>query len=299
MSASLSLLRHHTPILRSYAAMSAAQLKSTLIRRPALPAEKPAVQAVLPPRDPDLVNAFLEDIGDDPAHWRGQVPPHLYPQWSLGLLGKLLAGQPYPFTKIVNAGAAMTVHGELPLNQPLEINAQLAEVDADERRALLTIRVETSAPGKPPAVTGDMTMLVPLSKRRGGKGGSAKGAVASEPELIPDMAPAEEWMLGLVDARRFCLTTGDINPLHWLPIWAKLSGFKSPIMHGFGTFTRAAVALRRAHEGRRVEYLDARFARPLPLPSSVGFYHSDGSWWVGRGAGERAMSYGDYRVSAG
>lgn len=257
------------------------------------PVPGPAWVETLPPRDPELVRAFLLDIGDQPDRWSGEVPPHLFPQWGLGLLGGLLANQPFPFSKVVNAGASLRVLGPLPLDAPLVVEGQLVSVDQDDRRAILTTRVTTSTPGGPPAVIGEMTVLVPLAKR--GKR-SKEGKAPKAPELVPDASPECTWMLGVRDARRFCLTSGDVNPLHWSTVWARVLGFRSTILHGFAQFARASVALQDLHEGQRVASMDARFVRPLVLPATVHFFRDESRWFVGKSPGAEALALGNYAM---
>jgi len=60
--------------------------------------------------------------------------------------------------------------------------------------------------------------------------------------------------------------SGDLNPLHADPAFAKLAGFPRPILHGLCTFgyaTRAFVREVCGGDGDRVRRIEARFAAPV------------------------------------
>src|SRR3970282_2302893 len=61
---------------------------------PALPA--PEIVDTVPPLPADLIRDYLRHVGGDPAAYRGQVPPHLFPQWGFPLAARTLRGLPYP-----------------------------------------------------------------------------------------------------------------------------------------------------------------------------------------------------------
>lgn len=97
----------------------------------------------------------------------------------------------------------------------------------------------------------------------------------------------------------FAKLTGDFNPIHWLPAYARASGFRSPILHGFSAFARAVEALTRGPLGGdpgRLRRAEARFVRPLPLPAEVGVYADDaaGAFFVGDAAGAGAYLEGTW-----
>ena len=43
----------------------------------------------------------------------------------------------------------------------------------------------------------------------------------------------------------FAKLTGDFNPVHWVPAYARALGFPNTILHGFGTLARAVEGLNR------------------------------------------------------
>jgi hypothetical protein len=219
-----------------------------------------------PPRD--LVEEFIRRSGGDPASWRGVVPPHLFPHWGFPLTAKVLRGLPYPLWRVLNAGCAMTVNAPLPAGRPLEVAARLAGLDESERRAVVKTRLETGPADRPDALVAELFAYVPLGRSSGGARGEPVVAPAGARELA-------RWRLGADAGAEFALLTGDVNPIHWLPPYARAFGFRNVILHGFGTMARTVEGLVRgrfAGDATRFRALDVRFARPLVLPAEVGLY---------------------------
>jgi hypothetical protein len=74
--------------------------------------------------------------------------------------------------------------------------------------------------------------------------------------------------------RRYAVVGGDHNPIHTNPIAAKLFGFPTVIAHGM--FSAAAVLANiEARLPNAVRY-SVRFAKPVVLPATAGFYVDEG-----------------------
>jgi len=97
----------------------------------------------------------------------------------------------------------------------------------------------------------------------------------------------------------FAKLTGDFNPVHWVPRWAKAFGFRNVILHGFGTMARAIEALNRgllAGDVDALQEIDVRFTRPLVLPARVGVYVRENKIWVGDAPGGPAYLEGSFKL---
>jgi len=95
----------------------------------------------------------------------------------------------------------------------------------------------------------------------------------------------------------FAKLTGDFNPIHWLPPYAKASGFKNVILHGFCTFAFAAEVLVQHVLGgdpERLQALEARFTRPLVLPAEVSVFVRGAEVYVGTQPGQPAFMTGTF-----
>jgi acyl dehydratase len=99
----------------------------------------------------------------------------------------------------------------------------------------------------------------------GGFGGPS-GPAKSLPS-IPDTPPDAVCDLAtLPQAALIYRLSGDYNPLHADPAYARKSGFKGPILHGRGTFGVAGHALLKAccdYDPARLKSMACRFSSPV------------------------------------
>ena len=238
----------------------------------------PVITRTMPPPASSLIDAYIAHLGGDPRSYKGSVPPHFFPQWSVPVAAETLAGVPYPIVKVLNAGCRMEINARIPRGEPLEVRAQLTSIDDDGRRAILTQRIVTSTASAPDALVCEVYALVPL---RGGNGNGSRDKSAEKPKASDKpRVPEDAEEIGSVrlagDAGlSFAKLTGDFNPIHWIPAAAKASGFRNVILHGFGTFARACEGLNKGLFGgdvTRLRNIDVKFTRPLVLPHEVGIF---------------------------
>jgi len=245
-----------------------------------------------------LLDEYVAFVGGDVRAYRGIVPPHFFPQWALPLAAETLKPLPYPILRVLNAGCRMQVNAALPRNEPLHVRAQLTNVDDDGKRALITQRVITGTPSAPDALVVEIYAFVPLASDKGsqahqsadkssnGKSNGKKPAQRDKPRVPAGAREIAFTKLGANAGLSFAKLTGDFNPIHWVPAYAKASGFRNVILHGFGTFARACEGLTRGLLGgdvRRLKLLEAKFTRPLVLPHAVGVYVKQREVFVGDG----------------
>jgi hypothetical protein len=278
------------------AALARAAALAALPRRSGAPAVAPGpwLEAELPPRPPGLVRDFIRHVGGDPSWYRGRLPPSLFPQWTFPLAARTLEGLPYPLGRALNAGCRLELHAALPDDEPLLVRARLESIDDDGRRALLTQRVVTGTRRVPDSLIADLRVYVPLATAKD------KGARRAPPTVPAGVRELAFFRLDAGAGRDFAKLTGDVNPIHWLPAYARASGFPRCILHGFSTLARAIEALDRsvfAGDAARLLTIDVRNSAPLVLPAQVGVYiDGAGGIWVGDAAAGRAYLEGRYEA---
>ena len=257
----------------------------------------PELTATVPPRHSTLVRDYIRHVGGDPSWYRDTLPPHLFPQWGFPLLAQTLDPLTYDLRRILNAGCRMEARRPLPAGQPLNIEAQLVEVDDDGRRVLLTERLTTGTDEVPDALECHITALVPLGK--GSKDGSKKKKKKEKARVPGHAREIHRWRLSATSGRDFAVLTGDINPIHWVAPYARMAGFRGRIAHGFSGMARMAESLNGqlwSGDVSRLANLEVRFVRPLPLPARVGVYVDDADGcFVGEAPGGPAFFTGTFQ----
>jgi acyl dehydratase len=290
-------IRHQRRVMVSLAGTALSALRQRFGRAGALEVPGPELRQRLPAPPADLVRDYIRHVGGDPGAYRGTIPAHMFPQWGFPLAAKTLEGIPYPMMRVLNGGCRLESRAPLPAGEPLEVSARLVDIDDDGRRAVLHQRVITGTAKVPEAVIADLYAIVPLGAGKGG--GSKNGAAKKERARVP--ASARElayWRLTSDAGLAFAMLTGDFNPVHWVPPYARAFGFKNPILHGFATMARAIEGLGRglyAGAVDRVGVVDVKFTRPLVLPARVGLYVDDRDLWVGDAPGGPAYLTGSFQ----
>jgi acyl dehydratase len=299
MAVPLRYVLSHGPMIATLG-----RVATTALRRPREIAPRPStagpwVNARLPPLPPELVRDYVRHVGGDPAFYRGQLPAHLFPQWGLAVGARALAPLGYPLARAMNAGCRIESRRVLPSDEPLEVRARVEAVDDDGHRAILTQRIVTGTPSAPDALIADARVFVRLHAKENG----APGARSPRPApLVPADAREIAYLrLSASAGLDFAKLTGDFNPVHWIPAYARASGFRGCILHGFSTLARAIEALGRARfagNPSRLCVVDVRFTSPLLLPAWVGVYVSaDGRFWVGDAPEGRAFLEGQFHTN--
>jgi acyl dehydratase len=256
----------------------------------------PWFEATVAPRDPALVRDYIRHVGGDPNTYYGTVPPHLFPQWGVPLAARTIRSVRYPLVKILNGGCRLEMQRPLPIGEPLRVRARLEGIDDDGHRAVIHQRVITETDSAPDALTSHIYAIVPLraSKRAPGE--------KKEPPRVPDGATEiDRWRLPGNAGLAFAMLTGDFNPVHWIPPYARMFGFKSTILHGFSTLARAMEGVVRARAGGdpdKVATFDVKFTRPLVLPADVRLFVEGDGVFVGGAPGARAYLTGTMTMRA-
>jgi len=255
----------------------------------------PKLTADVKPRSAQLVRDYLMTVGARPESYEGRVPSHLFPQWGFPLIGGALRGVPYPVQKILNGGCRLQLLAPIPSGETLKCAAHLEGIDDNGRRAVLHTHFTTGTDSVAEAIVCDFYSIVPL-----GGGSGSDGAKKEKPRVPVSSRELERWRLTPADGMDFALLTGDFNPVHWMRTYARASGFKSTILHGFATMARAIEGVNQGLLEGDVDAMatvDVRFTRPLVLPADVGLYVDEqGGMWVGDAPGSPAYMVGSYTL---
>lgn len=259
------------------------------------PLPGPEITAEIGPRPKALIKDYVRFCGGDPSSYKHHVPAHLWPQWGFPLAAKTLEGIPYPLFKVLNGGCRVEVNAPLPIDEPLQIRAQLVNIDDNGRRAVLEQRVVTSTPSAPDALITTLFAIVPLGsgkkKGEGAKNGAPKPKKKKKPvERVPlDATELARWKIPANAGLSFAMLTGDFNPVHWIPPYAKAFGFRNTILHGFATMAKSWEGLVRSRFAGNPQGLgsfDVQFTKPLVLPAKAGLYLRPNTG-AGEGEGDR------------
>jgi acyl dehydratase len=188
-----------------------------------------------------------------------------------------------PQTSIIHGEQRIVLHRPLAPKDTLSIEARVSAIyDKGEAGAVAVIESEARGADGAPAFRGRSSIF---ARGQGGFGGDRgpKAEEVSPPERAPDFAVTETTRPEQALLYRL---SGDLNPLHADPDFARTAGFARPILHGLCTFGFAGRALVRGACGgdvARLRSFGVRFAgvvMPGDALTTEGWRLEGGRWAV-------------------
>ncbi|GAA1905252.1 MaoC/PaaZ C-terminal domain-containing protein [Streptomyces durmitorensis] len=181
--------------------------------------------AGVPATDPDELRYTLES------------KLHVLPSFAtvagagMGVVGGLSSpGIEVNLAAVLHGGQSITLHRPIPVKGKAVTTSKVAAVYDKGKAAILVLRTEV-ADGEGPLWTSDAQIFVRGEGGFGGERGPSTRVPApeGEPDKTVERPVREEQAL-------LYRLSGDWNPLHADPEFAKLAGFDRPILHGLCTY---------------------------------------------------------------
>ena len=211
------------------------------------------------------VDDFIRWSGGVSDTWKGQVPPTLFPYWTMPSLAACLVGRGLEMSRMLNGGCSILQHRPISVDESFTVQSHFESLVEHERFKMITLVSETRRIDQTLALESHVRFIIPTPK----KTSHHKPTLTPEGDVIGELVSESQ------DGFNFACLTGDPNPIHWLTPWAKLSGFKHCILHGFGTLARSyELLLDDGYLTRDTLQADVDFRHPVPLPSTARLYRS-------------------------
>ncbi|MFF4485455.1 MaoC/PaaZ C-terminal domain-containing protein [Streptomyces sp. NPDC001544] len=177
---------------------------------------------------------------------------------SPGVINSLsMPGIDVDLARVLHGGQSLTVHRPLPARGTATATGRIAAVYDKGKAAVLVMRTEV-ADDEGPLWTSDAQIFVRGEGGWGGDRGPSAGLAppGGEPDRTVERPVREDQAL-------LYRLSGDLNPLHADPEFAKRAGFDRPILHGlctYGITLKAVVDTLLGGDVTRVRAYSTRFA---------------------------------------
>jgi acyl dehydratase len=194
------------------------------------------------------------------------------PQRVLPTMAVILGGGGVPFNKIGTFNAALMLHGaqgielfgEIPPEGEIESTGKIAAIwDKGEGKAAVAELESESVD----VATGKLLLKTKMSAFLRGEGGFGGERGPSPSFSLPERKADHEVRYETrIDQPLLYRLSGDRNPLHSDPEFAKLGGFDRPILHGLCTYGFTGRALLHAlcdGNPSRFRSMEGRFSKPV------------------------------------
>lgn len=184
---------------------------------------------------------------------------------------------------LVHGQQSVTLHRTLPVEGSATVQSRVVDMFDKGKAAVVVMAAEARLIDGSPLYTTTMSAFI---RGEGGWGGDRgpSGAQNVPPARRPDHQVT--YQTGVAQALVYRLS-GDRNPLHTDPAFARMGGFDRPILHGlcsYGFTGRALLHTLCGSESARFRHMEARFASPV-LPGEALTI----SMW-GTGSGEAVFT---------
>ncbi|MEU9365663.1 MaoC/PaaZ C-terminal domain-containing protein [Streptomyces avermitilis] len=211
------------------------------------------------------LGAGIPATGPDELRYTLESRLHVLPSFatvagagSPGVIGGLsMPGVDVDLARVLHGGQSVELHRPIPVTGTATATSRIAAVYDKGKAAVLVMRTEV-ADAEGPLWTNDAQIFV---RGEGGWGGERGPSTRLEPPAGEPTAVVERPIRE--DQALLYRLSGDWNPLHADPEFAKLAGFDRPILHGlctYGMTLKAVVDTRLAGDVTRVRSYRTRFA---------------------------------------
>ena len=197
---------------------------------------------------------------------------------------------------IAHASESIMIHTALPVEGTVLAKPQVLDViDKGKGKGALVVSERVIRD----AATGHNLATVRQTAMRRGDGGFSPAPRKSEPQSQPPNR-APDYVLSLPTTPQAALIyrlSGDSNPLHADPEFARGAGFPRPILHGLATMgvvCHAAVRLVFGGAAERLRWMDCRFTAPVYPGEAIlsQFWRVEEQWLFRAQVSDRVVAVG-------
>lgn len=163
---------------------------------------------------------------------------------------------------LVHGQQAVTLHREIPPDGTATLTSKVAAMYDKGKAAVVVFEATAVADGQPLYTT----MMSAFIRGEGGWGGD-RGPSGPQNEPPAGAGPDQQVTYQTsVDQALIYRLSGDRNPLHSDPAFAKMGGFDTPILHGLCTYGFTGRALLHTLAGgdpAHFHHIEGRFSSPV------------------------------------
>uniref|UniRef100_A0A8D9AY98 Peroxisomal multifunctional enzyme type 2 n=1 Tax=Cacopsylla melanoneura TaxID=428564 RepID=A0A8D9AY98_9HEMI len=191
------------------------------------------------------------------------IIPGMMAVMSSDLTLKAIPGKEFDLSQVLHGEQYLTLHQPLPTQADIESRCKVIDVLDKGKHAVIIVQTESYAAGQHISTGQSCVFIV----GGGGFGGQRQSSVCI-PCLDPPSRSPDSSLSSLTSPDQAALyrLSGDVNPLHIDPEFARISGHKIPILHGLcslGFSIRHVLAKYANNDPTLFKSLKVRFVKPV------------------------------------
>jgi acyl dehydratase len=183
-------------------------------------------------------------------------------------MGGLVANVEINLAMLLHGEQSITLHREIPPEGKVKVTGRISEV-WDKGKAAVIGSEGIVEDEKGPLFTTKATLFIRGAGGFGGARGPSTAGLNAPPERAPDHAVED---VTRPEQAAIYRLSGDRNPIHIDPDFARMAGFEKPFLHGLCTYGFVGRALVKALCGGdpgRLRSFEARFADQVWMGDTI------------------------------
>lgn len=221
------------------------------------------------------VRDFIAWSGGCSDEWGEQIPPTLFPYWMMTSFAPCLSGRDLPLSRLLNGGCRVKQFEPIMVNEDFQVQSSFDSFEVHDHFKMLSFRSETRHQDEALLLESTVRLWIPNPSRAMGT------------KKVTELRPTGDLLGSTIAGKQygwaFACLTGDLNPIHWLRLWARAFGFRACMQHGFGTLAKCYEIMLKTNRSKRSALEGGvSFRSPVPLPSTARLYweNHNVSLWV-------------------
>jgi acyl dehydratase len=183
-------------------------------------------------------------------------------------MGGLVSNVEINLAMLLHGEQSITLHREIPPEGKVKVTGRISEV-WDKGKAAVIGSEGIVEDDKGPLFTAKATLFIRGAGGFGGERGPSTVGLNAPPERAPDHVVED---VTRPEQAAIYRLSGDRNPIHIDPDFAKMAGFEKPFLHGLCTYGFVGRAILKALCGgnpARLRSFEARFADQVWMGDSI------------------------------
>ncbi len=207
------------------------------------------------------------------------LPPVFIQSMFVPLLGRYLTSSMFPLSPmgLIHTRQQITQYGPVKEDAALDLFCGLKAMRNVEKGVELDFGLEVTAQGEK-VWKGRSVFLIKTGSTSGPRSGASPSKAGQDPTADTGLPVQYRFSANKHTGRDYAKASGDYNPHHLYPLFAKALGFKTSIAHGMWTMGRTLAALEDEVFSKEKSnifplVIDTGFKLPvyLPAPLTLGY----------------------------
>lgn len=227
---------------------------------------------VLNPRSAKLVREWWKWLSFDgkfPSN-TNELPNSMPSQWAFITLKNAINDLPFPLSAVLNQGVKITCNQTIPAGAPVVCSSSILSIEDKPRKTRMTVQTTCGTHEFPEAVVSELIVVIAKPKSKWTEKESIKQSIVHE----------DATLLGKIKLNKdagmdFSSLSGDYNPIHISYMYARLAGFKTRCMQGYGIQALLMSVLVNTlcnGDQAKLKGVETRFISPLYIPCTFSVY---------------------------